>query len=234
MEKSADCEEADESPKEKDMTVYSPKLTRCSKSDLLEKFQKLKRRRQEIIAKSSLKRIKQMQTSVTEKVAEEFKKTDDLDVLVSHQVQLPPEVLNGNETVLPDTDGGKHMSQGDDSASSCSQTADTLSNKAQSWMDFKPFLDVNAHLQHSSRDIYRPKTKLEKQIDKAIEHGDFSTAEELSDHLAVRELGTKVVDAIDAKRYADRKKREKELLKAKQKKKLNWWLMRMISEATLA
>jgi len=36
MEKSADCEEADESPKEKDMTVYSPKLTRCSKSDLLE------------------------------------------------------------------------------------------------------------------------------------------------------------------------------------------------------
>ena len=31
-------------------------------------------------------------------------------------------------------------------------------------------------------------TKLEKQIDKAIEHGDFSTAEELSDHLAVREV----------------------------------------------
>ncbi|XP_064649596.1 protein FAM204A-like [Lineus longissimus] len=90
------------------------------------------------------------------------------------------------------------------------------------WEDVKPFLGINNHLKEVEKGRHAPKTKLEEKIDEAINLGDLETAEKLSDHLSNREFGTKIAEAFDAKRYAEKKQREDTVAKERAQKKLKW------------
>ena len=50
-------------------------------------------------------------------------------------------------------------------------------------------IGINDHLAGVSHGSLGPKTVLEVKIEAAIASGDLKTAEELSDHMATREVG---------------------------------------------
>ncbi|KAI0223799.1 hypothetical protein LSAT2_025075 [Lamellibrachia satsuma] len=91
-----------------------------------------------------------------------------------------------------------------------------------SWVNVKPYLGVNDHLNGVDQGRHAAKTKLEEKIDEAISLQEFDTAEKLSDHLATREFGKEVAAAFSAKRYAEKKTKEDDMIKARKKKKLDW------------
>lgn len=64
------------------------------------------------------------------------------------------------------------------------------------------------------------KSKLEKELDEAIETGDYELSEKLSDEIVKRNFATQVKGAIEARKYSEHKKRVDE--KKKKRKKLKW------------
>lgn len=98
-------------------------------------------------------------------------------------------------------------------------TENSTGNNA--WLELKPFLTVNDHLVNHCGDG-KAKTGLEKRIEEAISKKDLLTAVTLSDKLAERDFGKKIVAAIDAKVYTKKRKLEAEEKAAHHKNKLPW------------
>lgn len=105
------------------------------------------------------------------------------------------------------------------SSEECADTQKSTDNKG--WLELKPFLTVNDHLVNHCGDG-KAKTGLEKRIEEAISKKDIQTAVTLSDKLAERDFGKKIVAAIDAKVYTKKRKLEEEQNAAHHKNKLPW------------
>jgi len=107
----------------------------------------------------------------------------------------------------------------------CPNTPDKPKAVAEknTWAKVRPFLTVNDHL-ITTTGSGRPciTSHLEEKLETAIQARDLEKAEELSDQLSNREFGTRIVGAIEAKKYADEREREKEAKAAASKKKLAW------------
>jgi len=83
-------------------------------------------------------------------------------------------------------------------------------------------MEVNAHLRVTDHARPPPPTRLERSINEAVSCGDVDEAERLSNHLADRETGERIVAAIDARNFLENKKIEDQTQKAKRKRKLHW------------
>ncbi|XP_059147288.1 protein FAM204A-like [Physella acuta] len=186
-----------------DQSNYKPKNV---SQHLWEKFKNLEKRTNEATQRSTEKRIKHLKKQVLETVTSEFTSPEDKDIARKYDVKFGPPVEKGTKRKL------ESKQSSDISGASKSEDVSVL-NK---------FLNVNSHLQLTDHSRPPPPTALEKKIDQCIKNGDFEQAESLSDHLANREFGEKIVEAIDASRYMEEQKRLKESMKAKKKKKLHW------------
>ncbi|CAH1784935.1 unnamed protein product [Owenia fusiformis] len=161
------------------------------------KFQVLHKRREDILARSKLKRQREFQ----KKLKHESQQNKSVDE--------PPE----KKSTEPDKD-------------EITKTPDTNETSSasgvESWSDIKPYLHCKDHLKGIDPGRYAPKTKLENEVDAAISQGQYTKAEQLSDHMANREFGSKVAEAFQAKKYAEEKQKEDQLKKERERKKLNW------------
>ncbi|CAL1526410.1 unnamed protein product [Lymnaea stagnalis] len=176
---------------------------------LWEKFQLLEKRTNETTQRSTEKRIKHLQKQVMDTVTTEFTTPEDKDILRQYDVKFGPPVEKKTERKRKAKDEIK-------------STDTSGSSKSEVFEGIGAFMNVNGHLVQTDFSRPPPPTALEKRIDNAIIKGDIATAETLSDHLAKREFGQKLVSAIDAKRFLEQKKIEEESSKMKKKKKLNW------------
>jgi len=81
---------------------------------------------------------------------------------------------------------------------------------------------MNEHLKDVDHGRLSTKSKLEKELDKAVENGDLELASILSDQIAQNNYETMVSKAIERKEFDEAKKREEERKANKKKPKLYW------------
>lgn len=111
--------------------------------------------------------------------------------------------LNGHETLM--------------------ETATSNSEMESKFANVKKYLDVNAHLTGAvCHNIDEPKSHLEEKVQDAIDLLDLETAEKLSDTIAQREFACRLHDAFEAKKFAETKEKEAEIIKAKKMRTLHW------------
>ncbi|RGB43907.1 hypothetical protein C1646_679386 [Rhizophagus diaphanus] len=84
------------------------------------------------------------------------------------------------------------------------------------------YLRMNEHLKGVDHGRLSTKTRLEKELDKAVENGDLELASKLSDQIAQNNYETMVNKAIERKEFDEVKKREEERKANKKKPKLYW------------
>eukprot|EP00918_Siedleckia_nematoides_P048618 GHVU01106613.1.p1 GENE.GHVU01106613.1~~GHVU01106613.1.p1 ORF type:complete len:221 (-),score=45.68 GHVU01106613.1:508-1170(-) len=205
-----DSEDAVTNPAEtssNDITEDKPKNV----SDRIwQKFQALHERRKQLTKKSTEKRILQLQKEATAKVQKELQDDASRAILEEH-------------VRLPGASSRKRSADSDNKGDSSSSSTDIFCKEAnEKWQEIRGYLGINNHISHIDRGKYAPQSGVEKEIDEAISRGEFLKAEQLSDHLANRQFGKKIVEAIDAMRYAEKKQKEEEFVKAKKRKKLPW------------
>ena len=70
-----------------------------------------------------------------------------------------------------------------------SDTSPEKPSEEKEWCRVRGLIGINDHLAGVSHGSLGPKTVLEVKIEAAIASGDLKTAEELSDHMATREVG---------------------------------------------
>lgn len=102
---------------------------------------------------------------------------------------------------------------------------DTTSNVETDtkFSNVKKYLDVNSHLVGAvCHNIDEPKSHMEERMNDAITDLDLEAADALSDGLAQREFACRLHGAFEAKKFADAKEKEAEIVKAKKIKKLHW------------
>uniref|UniRef100_UPI00398F52DB protein FAM204A isoform X2 n=1 Tax=Pristiophorus japonicus TaxID=55135 RepID=UPI00398F52DB len=90
------------------------------------------------------------------------------------------------------------------------------------WSELKQYFGTNDRFEFPACNTSRSKTNLEKNLDKAIATGDIDEAEQLSDSLAVRELGVKIAKAVDCRDFAKAKQEAEVSQQAQKKKHLAW------------
>ncbi|XP_042192941.1 protein FAM204A isoform X1 [Callorhinchus milii] len=90
------------------------------------------------------------------------------------------------------------------------------------WSDLKQYFGANDRFEPPACNRSPPKTILENRIDQAIESGDIDEAEQLSDTLAVRELGVKIAKAVDCRDFVKAKQEAETSQQARKKKQLAW------------
>lgn len=101
------------------------------------------------------------------------------------------------------------------------EPSEQSSNEAQ-WKELTQYFGVNDRFEPPVKKKKVEKSGLEKRIDQAVEEWDIEKAEELSNQLAVRELGVKVAKAIACRKYVKAKKEAENSQAARKKKKLAW------------
>ncbi|XP_054712189.1 protein FAM204A-like [Uloborus diversus] len=93
----------------------------------------------------------------------------------------------------------------------------------QKWLEVKPFLTINDHLQGPvSHGDCGPKTELEYMIEDAIKEGDFEKAELLSDSLANRQFAVKIAKAFEAKKCSEKLEQQNAIKTLKKQQKIHW------------
>ncbi|KAJ1140124.1 hypothetical protein NDU88_006484 [Pleurodeles waltl] len=89
--------------------------------------------------------------------------------------------------------------------------------------ELKQFFGINDRFEPPVTNKILQKSSLEASIDQAVNGGDIEKAEDLSDHLATREMGVKIAKAVACREFI--KARQEELASQearKKKKKLAW------------
>ncbi|XP_023585765.1 protein FAM204A isoform X2 [Trichechus manatus latirostris] len=101
---------------------------------------------------------------------------------------------------------------------SCSEQS---SNETQ-WKELTEYFGVNDRFDPPVKKKKIDKSGLEKSIDQAVEEWNIEKAEELSNHLATRELGVKIAKAIACHNFVKAKKEAENSQVVRKKKKLAW------------
>ncbi|XP_069140608.1 protein FAM204A-like [Argopecten irradians] len=214
-------------PQLKDEDADNPEISEASDSNstekapknvpskLWERFKALEKKTDDMTRRSTEKRIKYMQKSLMKKVQEEITLPEDRDILRQHDVKFGPPVHDETKT-----QNRKRKTLPSDKSTKKDQSS--TSGTKPSWENIQPFLTANDHLHRPDQECHKPESGLEVQITSAIKQGEYSRAEELSDKLSTRDLGTKVTKAFDAYRYSEKRKEQEEFKKSKKKKSLHW------------
>ncbi|XP_013385507.1 protein FAM204A isoform X2 [Lingula anatina] len=146
-----------------------------------EKFQALRKRREDMSRKSTEKRIRDLQKNVLQKVSAEIQHPEDINIMRKHNVRIPgrPNQETGN------TEKKKRKHSSTEEYQILGRTASC--SEQEEWQNIKQYLGASDHLKGTDLGKHAPKTKLE-DIDLCVKQGDFETAEKLSDKLANREF----------------------------------------------
>jgi len=181
--------------------------------EMWDRFSALKERRERQSYRSTVKRIRDIKSTLASKIEREFSNPDELAALHSNNVEMnsfcPKEKLPRKATEKADNRLQEPLSVGHDTTES-------------NWLEVKPYLGVNSHLNEDTGGSAAPKSGLELSISQAVALQEYDVAEQLSDRLATRDFGVKITEAIDAKRFIAKREHDTAVKNAAKKKKLAW------------
>ncbi|NXF29751.1 F204A protein, partial [Nyctibius bracteatus] len=92
----------------------------------------------------------------------------------------------------------------------------------EKWKELTQYFGINDRFESPVDSRAPQKSGLELSIEKSVAEGDIDKAEELSDRLAVRELGVKIAKAAACRNFVKAKKEAEAAQEARKKKKLAW------------
>ncbi|NXB31469.1 F204A protein, partial [Eulacestoma nigropectus] len=90
------------------------------------------------------------------------------------------------------------------------------------WKELTQYFGINDRFESPVDSRAPQKSGLELSIDKCVAEGDIAKAEELSDRLAIRELGVKIAKAAACRNFVKAKQEAEAAQEAQKKKKLAW------------
>ncbi|KAM6203613.1 protein FAM204A isoform 2-T4 [Sarcoramphus papa] len=90
------------------------------------------------------------------------------------------------------------------------------------WKELTQYFGINDRFESPVDSRAPQKSGLELSIDKSVAEGDIDKAEELSDRLAIRELGVKIAKAAACRNFVKAKQEAEAAQEARKKKKLAW------------
>lgn len=90
------------------------------------------------------------------------------------------------------------------------------------WKELTQYFGINDRFESPAYSRAPQKSGLELNIEKCVAEGDIAKAEELSDRLAIRELGVKIAKAAACRNFVKAKQEAEAAQEAQKKKKLAW------------
>ncbi|KAM6265661.1 protein FAM204A isoform 2-T4 [Porphyrio hochstetteri] len=90
------------------------------------------------------------------------------------------------------------------------------------WKELTQYFGINDRFESPVGSKAPQKSGLELSIEKSVAEGDIDKAEELSDRLAIRELGVKIAKAAACRNFVKAKQEAEAAQEAQKKKKLAW------------
>uniref|UniRef100_A0A8C5SZY4 Family with sequence similarity 204 member A n=1 Tax=Malurus cyaneus samueli TaxID=2593467 RepID=A0A8C5SZY4_9PASS len=90
------------------------------------------------------------------------------------------------------------------------------------WKELTQYFGINDRFELPVDSRAPQKSGLELSIEKCVAEGDIAKAEELSDRLAIRELGVKIAKAAACRNFVKAKQEAEAAQEAQKKKKLAW------------
>ncbi|XP_054238220.1 protein FAM204A isoform X1 [Indicator indicator] len=90
------------------------------------------------------------------------------------------------------------------------------------WKELTQYFGINDKFESPVASKAPQKSGLELSIEKSVAEGDIDKAEELSDRLAIRELGVKIAKAAACRNFVKAKQEAEAAQEARKKKKLAW------------
>ncbi|NXL06760.1 F204A protein, partial [Mesembrinibis cayennensis] len=90
------------------------------------------------------------------------------------------------------------------------------------WKELTQYFGINDRFESPVDSRAPQKSGLELSIEKSVAEGDIDKAEELSDRLAIRELGVKIAKAAACRNFVKAKQEAEAAQEARKKKKLAW------------
>ncbi|XP_032922441.1 protein FAM204A isoform X1 [Catharus ustulatus] len=90
------------------------------------------------------------------------------------------------------------------------------------WKELTQYFGINDRFETPVYSRAPQKSGLELSIEKCVAEGDIAKAEELSDRLAIRELGVKIAKAAACRNFVKAKQEAEAAQEAQKKKKLAW------------
>ncbi|NXJ30074.1 F204A protein, partial [Dicrurus megarhynchus] len=90
------------------------------------------------------------------------------------------------------------------------------------WKELTQYFGINDRFESPVDSRAPQKSGLELRIEKCVAEGDIAKAEELSDRLAIRELGVKIAKAAACRNFVKAKQEAEAAQEAQKKKKLAW------------
>ncbi|KFZ46979.1 Protein FAM204A [Antrostomus carolinensis] len=90
------------------------------------------------------------------------------------------------------------------------------------WKELTQYFGINDRFESPVHSKAPQKSGLELSIEKSVAEGDVDKAEELSDRLAIRELGVKIAKAAACRNFVKAKQEAEAAQEARKKKKLAW------------
>ncbi|NXI69115.1 F204A protein, partial [Anseranas semipalmata] len=101
------------------------------------------------------------------------------------------------------------------------KSSQQLANEDQ-WKELTQYFGINDRFESPVDSRAPQKSGLELSIEKSVAEGDIDKAEELSDRLAIRELGVKIAKAAACRNFVKAKQEAEAAQEARKKKKLAW------------
>ncbi|KAM6306001.1 protein FAM204A [Aegotheles albertisi] len=101
------------------------------------------------------------------------------------------------------------------------KSSQQLANE-EKWKELTQYFGINDRFETPAGSRAPQKSGLELSIEKSVAEGDIDKAEELSDRLAVRELGVKIAKAAACRNFVKAKQEAEAAQEARKKKKLAW------------
>jgi hypothetical protein len=225
MDKSAECNTDEKSVFPVvacgDIDVEEPPYAGISKRNW-DRFRELKRRREQQCQRSTKRRIDDIKSTLVAKIRDEFTNVDELNALCQHNVDLA--------SLSSETKRQKNSGRASEMDLLKAATAEKVcDNKegvntvpSEEWQSIKQYLDINSHLTEKTGGSDMPHSQLELTINRAVALQEYDTAEQLSDRLAMRDFGTKIAEAFDAKQFTEKRKHEEMMKEMAKKKRLVW------------
>lgn len=200
--------------KESEVTTTDCQCPAGISKSTVDRFRQLQKRREDQCRGARHRRINKLISETASRVSEQFQNDDEIEALRHDNVDL---------TTLTQLDRQQRTAFNKDKDVKVEPAAEQNNSREEGeWSEVRQYLNVNQHLSEETGGSEAPKSGLEKAVIRAIEAGELELAEELSDRLADRQLGTKIAAAFDAKRFLEKRKREEDARKAAKKKRLAW------------
>jgi len=186
--------------------------------EMWDRFSALKERRERQSYRSTTKRIRDMKSTLASKIEREFSNPDELAALHGNNVEISS--FCSNEKLR--WEATENADNGLQEPLSNKHSAEAHNTTESSWLEVKPYLGINSHLNDDTGGSGAPKSGLELSVNQAVALQEYDVAEQLSDRLATRDFSVKIVEAIDAKRFLAKREHDTAVKKAAKKKKLAW------------